>query len=79
MAEEREEPGRPGIRDLALRAASDPDFALMLVKEPDKVIKHYNISPEQASKIKDLANRSLAEVAALAVRPRPAGGGGGGY
>ena len=34
------------ISEILLKAASEPEFRNVLVKEPTKVLEQYNISPE---------------------------------
>ena len=34
------------ISEILLKAASEPEFRSVLVKEPTKVLEQYNISPE---------------------------------
>ncbi|HYY65710.1 MAG TPA: hypothetical protein VE622_01090 [Nitrososphaeraceae archaeon] len=41
------------ISDVLLRAASEPEFRNMLIKDSSKVLEQYNISPEAKSIIRN--------------------------
>jgi hypothetical protein len=71
----------PRVRDLVLRAASDPQFAEQLLTEPEAVAAEFDLGPEQIEQIKELAGSGLLRpaVEAHVISPTNPGGGGGGY
>jgi hypothetical protein len=48
-----------GIRDLVTRAASDKDFAAKLLANPASVAGEYNLTSDQVSTIKEMADQGL--------------------
>ncbi|MFL6130180.1 MAG: hypothetical protein ACJ73E_14090 [Mycobacteriales bacterium] len=70
------------IRDVVLRAASDPDFATELLANPDIVGAENGLEPAQVEKIRMLAGQGLLRnvlESRGAVPLRPVAEGGGGY
>jgi len=79
MAEET-----PRLRELVQRAASDPEFAQLLLEEPERVASEYALTSDQIHKIRELAGAGLLQPAVQAHGAKTPiviapGGGGGGY
>jgi len=77
MAEET-----PRLRELVQRAASDPEFAQLLLEQPERVASEYALSTDQIHKIRELAGAGLLQPAVQAhgvKNPNEPGGGGGYY
>jgi hypothetical protein len=51
----------PGVRDLVLRAAADPEFARQLVTDPASFAAGYNLTPEHVEGIQKLAQQGLLD------------------
>jgi hypothetical protein len=70
------------VRDVVLRAASDPDFATELLANPDLVGAENGLEPDQVEKIRMLSGQGLLRnvlESRGAVPLRPVAEGGGGY
>ncbi|HEV8222926.1 MAG TPA: hypothetical protein VGQ05_21910 [Streptosporangiaceae bacterium] len=70
------------VRDLVLRAASDPDFATELMSSPDLVGAENGLSTEQIEKVRMLSGQGLLSNVLQTrgvISMRPVSEGGGGY
>lgn len=71
------------VRDLVLRAASDPDFATELIANPGQVGAENGLSPDQVERVRLLSGQglltSVLESRGVIPARMASEGGGGGY
>jgi hypothetical protein len=54
---------KPKLRELVVRAASDADFAMQVLSNPESVSAEYNLDTAQIDQIKDLVNQGVFQPA----------------
>ena len=54
---------KPKIRELVVRAASDSEFAMQVLSDPESVAAEYHLDTTQIDQIKDLVNQGVFQPA----------------
>jgi hypothetical protein len=54
---------KPKIRELVVRAASDAEFAMQVLSDPESVAAEYHLDAAQIDQIKELVNQGVFQPA----------------